>query len=114
MRYHYSETWRDLMGHYDDRQLSDVTVYGIQFLAGDNGGFSAAVAFDLTGPDTHSPGPLASIEVFVPAERDASLAAVSEEAVDRALDVLARIVAEDRSSMKEMLNSRPSIGLEKR
>lgn len=102
------------MGHFDGRRVSQVAVYGIQFIADEPTGVGATVDLGVSSNDGTDLGPLATIQLFVPAETGASLGEIQEQAVDRALDLLERIVAEDRDAVKQLLFAPPGIDLSKR
>ena len=107
------------MGRFDDRRMAQVGVFGMQYVNGDespNGesGVGATVDLGLSGLDGGNIGPLAQVEAFVPSSKDASVDSIREEAVDRALDVLSRIVSEDRDEVKRLLSEPPSFDIKKR
>ena len=107
------------MGHFEDRRLTQVVVYGMNFIEGDESdqhgsGFGLTVDLGISSIDGGDLGPVASVDLFVPAERDASLSSIEDQAVDRALDVLSRIVREDRQDVKRVLLQPPAVDVMKR
>ncbi|MDO5612768.1 MAG: hypothetical protein Q4G14_05930 [Paracoccus sp. (in: a-proteobacteria)] len=102
------------MGYFDERRVTQVDVYGITYEGGEDSGFSVNVALGVSSIDGSNLGPAATINLFIPSDRKASLDAIQEEAVDRAVDLMRRIVSEDREAMKQLLYAAPDIDLRKR
>lgn len=91
------------MGVFDDRRVTQASAYGIQFISDEPTGVSVTVDLGVSSEDGEDIGPTATIQIFVPAETGASLMEIQEEAVDRSLDLLERLVAEDRHAVKRLL-----------
>lgn len=91
------------MGIFDDRRVTQASTYGIQFISDEPTGVGVTVDLGVSSKDGDDLGPVATVQIFVPAETGASLVAIQEEAVDRALDLLERLVAEDRDAVKRLL-----------
>ena len=102
------------MGYFDERRVTQADVYGISYAGGEDGGFSLTVGLGVSNLNGNDLGPVATIQLFLPREGDVSLSALQEEAVDRALDLMKRILAEDREAVKRLLYAPPGIDLEKR
>lgn len=92
------------MGVFDDHRVTQANAYGIQFINDDEGGgVGVTVGLGVSSNDGDELGPSVSVEIYLPTAKGASLAEIQEEATDRALVLLERIVKEDRGAVKKLL-----------
>jgi len=101
------------MGYFDERAVTEVDVYGIQYFSGDDPGVGAHVSFTVAGPDGGENGPSVQMQLFVQASKDDTLASIHEKLVDRAYELVCRFAAESGDSLKRVLDKPQAFDLRK-
>lgn len=91
------------MGHFDDRALTSVDVYGLQYLPGEDAGVTAHVSFTVANFDGGEMGPTLQMQLFIPAGIDEPLGSVQERLIKRAHDLVRRLANENGDALIEVL-----------
>lgn len=92
------------MAYFDEREMTEVAIFGMQYFPEGETGVSAHVSFTVSTPEGEYHGPSLQTELFVQADKDEPLSSIQQKLVDRAYELVHRIASEDRSSLRKMLD----------